>query len=86
MIVRDLSQQIFDQWDDGHRAVLRFKLNGRSDREIAETMGLSRPTVSKRKREVLGRLELELAELRPGLRRAVMDRLGEILESGGSAL
>ena len=83
-IVKDVTHQVLESCDGTHREVLRLKLDGRSDREIAEQLGLSRPTVSKRKRELLGRLETELIELRPGMRRAVMERLGVKLDDGGS--
>lgn len=62
--------------------VLRLKLDGVSDRLIAERLGLSRPTVSKRKREALRRLEQGLAGLDEQLRLAVIDRVGASLDPG----
>jgi hypothetical protein len=52
---------------------------------MAGLMAMSRPTVARIKRQVFDRLEVELGELRPGLRRAVMDQLGEILNREGES-
>jgi hypothetical protein len=59
-----------------HLQVLRLKIEGLSDDGIAGRLGLSRPTVSKRKQEAMARLEPGLAGLAPELRLAVLDRLG----------
>lgn len=65
--------------------VLRLKLDGVSDRLIGELLGLSRPTVSKRKRGAMRRLEEGLTGLDEPLRLAVIDRLGERL-AGSSGI
>jgi hypothetical protein len=82
VIVNDVSQRIVSRCDPVQRELLRLKLDGRSDREIAEDLGLSRPTVAKRKRDIMSGLEQELASLRPGVRRAVVDRMVELLSPG----
>lgn len=56
--------------------VLRLKLGGLSDQDIGVALGISRPTVSKRKREAMARLEGCLAGLSQPLRLAVLDQLG----------
>jgi len=61
--------------------VLRLKLEGLSDQRIGVTLGISRPTVSKRKREAMARLEEGLAGLGPPLRLAVLDQLGARIEA-----
>jgi hypothetical protein len=63
--------------------VLRLKLDGVSDRLIGEQLGLSRPTVSKRKRAAMRRLEEALTGLDDTLRLAVVDRLGQRLAAAG---
>jgi hypothetical protein len=65
--------------------VLRLKLNGVSDRLIGDRLGLSRPTVSKRKREAMRQLERVLSGLREPLRLAVVDRLGARLDRAGGS-
>jgi hypothetical protein len=61
--------------------VLRLKLEGLSDERIGGRLGLSRPTISKRKRHAMARLEESLAGLGPELRLAVVDQLGARLEA-----
>lgn len=55
--------------------VLRLKLEGLSDEHIGGRLGLSRPTISKRKRQAMACLEERLAGLRPELRLAVLDQV-----------
>jgi hypothetical protein len=59
--------------------VLHLKLEGISDTEAARRLGCSRPTVLKRKREVLFILGSALTELSDPMRAAAMDQLGDIL-------
>lgn len=75
-IVNQQAQRILDSFGEAHREVLRMKLEGSSDREVAEVLALSRPTASKRKRDALRRLEGWLEGLGEELRLAVMDALG----------
>ena len=80
-IVDEATMAILSGCERGHLEVLRLKLAGHSDEHIAETLGLSRPTVSKRKRAAMGRLEQGLSGLDQPLRLAVLDQLGMRLEA-----
>lgn len=84
-IVEEATMAILSGCERGQLEVLRLKLAGHSDEHIAETLGLSRPTVSKRKRAAMGRLEQCLSGIDQPLRLAVLDQLGVRLEapSGG---
>ena len=75
-IVEETTMAILNGCSDAHRQVLRLKIEGLSDDGVAGALGLSRPTVSKRKQEAMARLEPGLAGLAPELRLAVLDRLG----------
>jgi DNA-binding NarL/FixJ family response regulator len=55
--------------------VLRRKLENMPDQAIADELGISRPTVIARKREVLERLNDALGELPPSVQASVMDRV-----------
>ncbi len=80
-IVEEATMAILSGCERGQLEVLRLKLAGHSDEHIAETLGLSRPTVSKRKRAAMGRLEQCLSGLDQPLRIAVLDQLGVRLEA-----
>ena len=80
-IVDEATMAILSGCERGQLEVLRLKLAGHSDEHIAETLGLSRPTVSKRKRAAMGRLEQGLSGLDQPLRLAVLDQLGVRLEA-----
>lgn len=80
-IVEEATMAILSGCERGQLEVLRLKLAGHSDEHIAETLGLSRPTVSKRKRAAMGRLEHCLSGLDQPLRLAVLDQLGVRLEA-----
>jgi len=79
-IVEETTVAILSSCAHEHLQVLRLKIGGLSDERIGGRLGLSRPTVSKRKREAMARLEEGLAELSPELRLAVLDQLGARLE------
>lgn len=75
-IASQVAQRVMGGCPPDHHEVLRLKLAGASDREVAEELALSRPTASKRKRQAMDVLERELSGLDPELRMAVMDALG----------
>ncbi|HAP78075.1 MAG TPA: hypothetical protein DCR14_18575 [Acidimicrobiaceae bacterium] len=56
-------------------ALLRSKLLGWSDSDVAAALGVSRPTAAARKREMLNAVASGLSDVRPDLRDIVMDRL-----------
>lgn len=76
VIVDDATASIRASCSAEELEVLQLKLAGISDRSIGERLGLSRPTVSKRKRAAMGRLDDALGGLEEDLRLAVLDRLG----------
>jgi hypothetical protein len=85
-IVEEATMAILTGCESGQLEILRLKLAGRSDEHIAESLGLSRPTVSKRKRAAMGRLEDSLTGLDQPLRLAVLDELGVRLEAARGGL
>jgi DNA-binding NarL/FixJ family response regulator len=80
-IIDDAARSILSGCPREDLEVLRLKLDGVSDRRIGELLGLSRPTVSKRKQGAMRRLEQGLAGLDEPLRLAVVDRLGDRLSA-----
>jgi len=76
MIAHEIVDGILGRCGDGDRHLLRLKLDGCSDREIGQRLGLSRPTVAKRKRQLMKELEVSMTGLHDVLRRAVLDGLG----------
>jgi len=86
MIAHEVTDWILRRCGDGNRELLRLKLDGCSDREIGQRLGLSRPTVAKRKRQIMKDLEVSLTGLHDGLRRVVLDRLGVQLSVPGRDL
>jgi hypothetical protein len=83
MIAAEVTDEILAVCSDGSRELLRLKLDGRSDREIARRLGLSRPTVAKRKRALMLELGRSLDGLHDCLRHVVLDRLSAELSSAG---
>lgn len=78
-IVRDLAESIASSCMGADREVLRLKLTGMSDGDIGRRLGVSRPTVAKKKHRVLSGLQAALAPLDEGLRIAVLECLGDHL-------
>lgn len=74
-IVNQQVRRIFRSCPESHREVLGLKLEGLSDRQVAEELTLSRPTASKRKREAMREVERGLAGMDEELRLAVMNAL-----------
>jgi hypothetical protein len=81
-IVEEATMAILSGCERGQLEVLRLKLAGHSDEHIAETLGLSRPTVSKRKRRRWAGWSRPV-RARPAAPLAVLDQLGVRLEAGG---
>jgi hypothetical protein len=84
LIVKEVTRAILQSCDGANREVLNLKLAGASDREIGSRLGLSRPTVSKRKRQAQRLLESAMSGLGETARVAVMDRLAVALLRSGS--
>lgn len=66
---------IVDALDIQQLQLLRSKLLGRSDADVAADLGVSRPTAAARKREMLAVVESAFGDLRPELKDVAMDRL-----------
>jgi RNA polymerase sigma factor (sigma-70 family) len=75
VVVNDGVRVVLESLTTEERLVLRMKLSDRSDSEIAEASGVSRPTVDKRKKQALKKLEFALEDLPPNLQVAVMERV-----------
>jgi len=72
---QELAGSVLNACDVVQKEVLRQKLAGVSDGEIALHLGLSRPTVAKRKKEVLTILETALSETSESLQVAIIDHI-----------
>ena len=82
--VHDIALTIVRRLTAEGRHILRLKLVGLSDHDIAERVGLSRPTVAHRKQGVLAVLREELTDASHEVREAVLAELGLLLtQSGG---
>jgi len=86
MVVKEVTRTILGSCEPTLREVLHLKLAGVSDREIGCRLGVSRPTVSKRKRQAQQLLESAMDGLGETLRLAVMDRLAVALLRSRSVL
>ena len=70
--VTETKERILAECTDEHLFVLRGKFDSRSDGDLARELGVSRPTLAKRKEEVLGLMERELIGLSEAVQTAVM--------------
>lgn len=79
VIVQRTAVEALSSLDCGQRGILFDKLAGLPDAEMAATRGMSRPTLGKRKAEVLDALRGHLEDLERTLQIAVFDELGLLL-------
>ena len=82
VVVAEAVQSVLTSLDDDQRMLVRDKLAGLSDAEMAKTRGISRPTLAARKQAVFAVLGGELRDLERTLQEAAIDRLGMALASG----
>jgi RNA polymerase sigma factor (sigma-70 family) len=80
-IARELSEGMADSCTPVQLEVLRLKLAGGSDREIAKEMGISRPTVAKRRVEVMSMLTEALTGVSDATHALILERLEAVLNS-----
>lgn len=80
-VVSETASSIFMALDGDQRVLLRQKLAGVSDGELAASRSMSRPTLASRKQLVFAVLERELQDLPRATQVAVFDRLGLLLSS-----
>ena len=84
-IVAEVTESILQSCSSVQREVLRMKMDGLSDASVGARMGLSRPTVARRKKEILELLRSALSDLTESLRKEVMAELGgRLLNDGGT--
>ena len=79
VMVSQVAAQILDRLDGAQRGILRDKLAGVPDAEMAKARGISRPTLAKRRQAVFDLLEAELGGIERLHQIVVMDRLGHAL-------
>jgi DNA-binding transcriptional MerR regulator len=83
-LVRDAVERLVDSLAGEERTILRAKLAGVADAELARLVGVSRPTLANRKQVILGRLEAELDGLDESVQRRVLQELQlELAEEHG---
>jgi hypothetical protein len=85
MMAKQASDQILEQCSDQQLLLLRDKLENIADQDIAQALGLSRPTVIARKRELFEVMQAALADLPEHVQSSAMDRVALHLaaSSGG---
>jgi len=83
MLINEAVEAVMESLDADQRTLLREKLAGVSDTEMAGSRSISRPTLAARKQAVFVVLERHLVELERSLQVAILDRLGLILITGG---
>jgi len=79
--VNDIVTRILRATSHEGRTILRGKLEGLSDHDLADRLGLSRPTVALRKRGLLATIAVELEDAQPRVREGVIAGLELALSS-----
>jgi hypothetical protein len=74
-MVEAAAKELLEQSAPDHLLVLRRKLENVPDQSIADELGVSRPTVIARKKEVLDTLARALEEIPEHIHMSVMDRI-----------
>lgn len=82
VLVTQAVESVLKCLDCDQRTLLRDKLAGIADAEMAPARGISRPTLAARKHTVFAVLEVELRDLERALQVTMMDRLGLALVQG----
>lgn len=86
LIAADTATRILLALDPARRLLLRLKLAGISDSEVAHEFGISRPTAADRKKGVLDLIAREIGEMPEILQQAVVDDLSRRLYEGEGGL
>jgi hypothetical protein len=76
VIVEEIAKLILAGCSSEQKEVLRLKLTGTSDADVGAALGISRPTVAKRKSEALSIVETHLSDRPEAVQSAVIDLLG----------
>jgi hypothetical protein len=74
-IARDTARNITEKLSIQEARILAMKMAGMADGDIAQAVGLSRPTVAKRRTEIMRGLGQELAGLPTNIHEATFDEL-----------
>jgi DNA-directed RNA polymerase specialized sigma24 family protein len=75
LITKSVTEQLYDSLTPEARLILVRKVEGSSDGELAQELGVSRPTAAGRKDSVLRLLEEKLRDLPEKLQSEVIDRV-----------
>lgn len=82
VMVISTARQFLDGCTADELAVLRGKLEGRPDQEIAGDLGLARPTVIARKKALLEKMRSQLEDLPERLQAGVMEHITQAAAAG----
>lgn len=82
MVVAQAVDALWESLDEEQCKLVREKLAGVSDTEMAASRGISRPTLASHKQAVFAVLEAELKDLERTLQVSALDRLGLALAFG----
>lgn len=85
VMATSIAESVLKSLDEAQQGILRDKLAGLSDIEMAESRGISRPTLAARKQSVYDVIEAELGGLEHSLQLAAMSELGLALVKNGVA-
>ncbi len=85
VMATSVAENVLNRLDEAQQGILRDKLAGFSDAEMAKSRGMSRPTLAARKQSVYEVIETEMAELERPLQLAAMSELGLALVKNGVA-
>jgi hypothetical protein len=75
LVVTDVADRLYAALDDDDRVVLRMKLAGQSDGDLAQALRVSRPTAAKRKAHAWATVGEYVKDLPERQRQAVIDAL-----------
>lgn len=78
--VEETAVRIVERWDNETTIVFRYKLSNTPDAQLADRLGVSRPTAANKKRELFEQLQMDLVDLDPILRVAVLQRLAALTD------
>lgn len=80
-VVADVLSELFKSMSEKQRTVVAMKLADRSDTEVAQHFGISRPTAAKRFREAARLIETSVIDLPTRVQDAVLSELPHRLEA-----
>ena len=81
-MIRETAVAMYADLSPEQRVILAGKSAGESDRSLADGLGISRPTLAKRKLEVFERIEGHLRDLERSVQVAALDQVNALLVLG----